>query len=206
MRPEIKYHKIAVVFPTQSEMRPFVERYPDDAEVWQCGIGITECIVRTSSIIETYCPDIIILSGIAGALPESGLQKGDTVLVSTENLCDLGTIHSGRFQALPSDGDSLASNRMYNTTTLPEIFMSVESDTVTTAGTPYRNPNTHAKIENMEGGGFFAICGMKGVDYAELRTISNYVGEDRGEWIFDEAAKILGEQLHRFITALRESD
>ena len=203
MEPEMKYQKIAVLFPTLVEMRPFAERYPDDVEIWQCGIGSTACAVSACSIIETYGPDIVILAGIAGALPNSGMSKGDTVLVDTENLCDLGTILNGKFKPLPSDGNSLYSNRLHNTTALPELFDCVESDTVTTAGTPYRNPNSHAKIENMEGAGFFAMCGMKGIDYAEIRTISNYVGEERQGWILDKAVEILAEQLHRLITALR---
>ena len=201
----MKYQKIAVLFPTKMEMHPFVERYPEDAQVWQCGIGSTACAVSACNIIETYNPDIIILAGIAGAMPCSGVRRGDTVLVGTENLCDIGTIHSGEFKPLPSDGNSLYSNRLHNTTALPELFDCVESDTVTTAGTPYRNPDSHAKIENMEGAGFFAMCGMKGIDYAELRTISNYVGEERCNWIFAEATEILAEQLHHFIAALRNT-
>lgn len=181
-------------------------RYPTLSEVWQCGIGSIECAVRSAEIIQKRCPDIIILAGTAGAFPAGGLGKGTTVLVERENIADLGTLRNGEFHALASDGTDLQSNSLYNPTRLPAIFESVESDTVTTAATPFRNPASRAKIENMEGAGFFAVCGRSGIDYAELRTISNYVGEDRSGWIFSEAAEILCESLCRFITELRKTN
>ena len=202
----MKYQKILILFPTWSEARPFMLRCGSLAEVWRCGIGSIECAVRSAEIIEKRRPDILILAGIAGAFPDRGLKKGMTVLVGCENIADLGTLRDGQFHVLASDGSDPQSNRLHNPTRLPEIFEIVESDTVSTAGTPYRNHASQAKIENMEGAGFFAVCNRMGIDYAELRTISNYVGEDRSSWIFSEAAEILCESLCRFITALRQTN
>jgi nucleoside phosphorylase len=39
-----------------------------------------------------------------------------------------------------------------------------------------------ADVENMEGAALFALAEAEGVPCGEIRAISNYVGEERGEW------------------------
>ncbi len=48
-----------------------------------------------------------------------------------------------------------------------------------------------ASIENMEGAAFFAVCRAAGVCCAEIRTVSNRVGDDFSLWRIDEALAAL---------------
>lgn len=175
-----------------------------EAEIWQCGIGAAECAARTASVILLRKPTILILAGTAGAHPNSSLRKGETVNVIRENLADLGAVRGDSFHPLSKTGKVPALNYYENRTPLPAMFGNVESDTVNTAGTPFRNRNSEADTENMEGAAFFAVCSRLGVPYAELRCISNYYGEDRSAWIIEQAAENLAADLSRFIAKLRE--
>lgn len=195
--------KIIVMFPTWGEAGPFMSRHAAEVEIWQCGIGPTECAARTAAVIAARKPDLLVLAGTAGAHPDSGLAKGSTVMVAQENLADLGAVREAAFHPLPKTGSDPSLNFYRNCTLLPDIFPQVISDTVSTAGTPFRNHGFHAAIENMEGAAFFAVCALAGIPYAELRCISNYCGEERKEWILEEASDILAADLSLFIEKLR---
>ena len=79
----------------------------------------------------------------------------------------MGTLREGRFIPLPVDGNDVKNNFYDNPTSVPPLFRSVASDTVAVAGTSVRAESA-ACIENMEGAGFFAVCGALGVPFAEL--------------------------------------
>lgn len=199
------YEKIIVLFPTRREAEPFLNGGKGAAEVRECGIGAVECAARTAGTIATLKPDLIILAGIAGAYPGSGIGKGETVLVTRENLPSLGAIRHNDFFALPKEEGDSSLNFYESSTPVPKIFRKVHSDTVETAGTPFRSGLLHARIENMEGAGFFAVCNALGMDCAELRCISNYTDESRHAWIVDEAAAILAKDLEMFIKRITET-
>lgn len=193
--------KIIVMFPTWAEAKPFMLAHTVETETWQCGIGASECAARTAAVISSRKPALLILAGTAGARPDSGLSKGETVNVVRENLADLGAVRDNDFHPLPRSGTNPAFNYYTNETPIPALFRNVESDTVNTAGTPFKCHN-NAEIENMEGAAFFAVCRRLGVRYAELRCISNYCGEDRSGWIIDQAAKNLAADISMFIAKL----
>ena len=52
-----------------------------------------------------------------------------------------------------------------------------------------------AEIENMEGAALFALAEAEGVPCGEIRTISNYVGEERKDWNIDLALERLTETI-----------
>ncbi len=182
--------KIVVMYPTWGEARPFMLGPGGGAvEVWRWGIGPAGGAARTAALL-------------AGARPRSGLSKGDTVTVSREYAVDVGTLRGDRFVALPVDGNDAGNNFYDNPTPLPPLFRSVASDTVAVAGTPLR-AGSPAEIENMEGAGFFAVCGALGVRFAELRCISNYVGEERSGWRVAEAVGRLAGEVRSFVEAVK---
>lgn len=187
------------MFPTWPEAKPFMERYGGEFFVTQAGIGTAECAARTAKIVSEQNPGIIILAGIAGALPGQGIHKGDTVLVEREVSADLGTVSSGKFRTLPKDTAGGSVNYYDCRTPLPDIFPKVISNTVNTAGTSYVDDLMHAHIENMEGAGFFALCNALDIPCMEIRTISNYVGEARSEWAIPQAISSLAENLARLL-------
>ncbi|MBQ0081570.1 MAG: hypothetical protein KBS95_08510 [Alistipes sp.] len=140
-----------------------------------CGWGIDECRRNIPSIIEKYGQGVYVLSGIAGAYPESGIKKGDVVEVITESY----------------EGESSSINSSIQLTTLPKV----ESMTVKSCNRPHGK----AKIENMEGAPFFEQCATYGFSFTEIRAVSNITNEPRENWDIDTALKKLKENLKNIL-------
>lgn len=197
---------IIVLFPTAMEAEPFIAKYGSRADVEICGIGLSECAASTARIVADKKPGLLILAGIAGAYEGAEMQKGDTVLVIREISADLGSMTYGGFRPLPKNGSDTRQNHYDCPTLLPDIFPKAVSNSVNTAATSLASLSTEAAIENMEGAAFFAVCIALGVPFAEIRTISNYVGEPREKWIIPQAAAILADNTARLITQLSKSE
>lgn len=74
----------------------------------------------------------------------------------------------------------------------------VSGNTVPALETRYRTVD--ADIETMEGAAFFETCLAAGVPFAEIRAVSNRVGEeDRSLWNIPLALRNLEEALRRFV-------
>lgn len=198
--------KTAILFPTEAEARPFADRTgcrigqprPQAAGIgtglFICGIGPTDCAAATASIIMQYRPERLILAGIAGAYPGSGLETGQTVAVSVEYAADLGTLRAEGFRSI---GKHCGVPRYHPTEELPGL-RGVTSNTVSCAGTPYlhRVAEAPALIENMEGAAFMAVCARTGVHrFAEVRTVSNMVGDPPERWDIPLALERLSDTL-----------
>lgn len=56
-----------------------------------------------------------------------------------------------------------------------------------------------AQIENMEGAAFFAVAAALGVPAAEVRAVSNRVGEPFAAWRVAEACEAVARELERMI-------
>lgn len=195
--------KIIVMFPTWPEAKDFVLTSGNEYETVMAGVGLAECAARTAKVISDRKPDLIILAGFAGAYPASSLKKGDTVLVEQENSFDLGSLQGGAFHPLTKSGGNPAMNYYICSTPLPEIFRRVTSNTVNTAAPGHGNALlSRAEVENMEGAAFFAVCDALRVGFAEIRTISNIVGEPPSQWNFPESASLLAAGVKKFVDRL----
>lgn len=202
---QIKANNIIVLFPTAMEAEPFTVKYGVRVAVELCGIGLAECAASTARVILQMKPELIILAGIAGAYEGKGLYKGDTVLVTREISADLGSMTDGGFRPLPKNGIDASENFYDCPTPLPDIFRQVVSNSVNTAATPHIMPGT-ADIENMEGAAFFAVCGALEVPFAEIRTVSNYVGEPRTQWIIPQATGKLADGVATLLEAINRNN
>ncbi len=220
--------KIIVMFPTWPEASDFVLAHGEKYETVKAGVGLAECAARTAKVIAERRPDTLILAGFAGVygrsadgplgggkvqgsgdrpqnsgVAVSGLRKGDVVLVERENSFDLGSLQGGTFRPLAKSGGDPPLNFYPCPSPLPLVFTRVTSNTVNIASAGHGNgllPD--AEIENMEGAAFFAVCGALHVRCAEIRVVSNIVGEPTSQWIMAEAAARLAEGVSRFIDTL----
>lgn len=190
-----------ILFPTMAEAAPFTESYDSAYLIRECGIGLAECAASTAGAIAELGPAMLILAGTAGAYPGSGVSKGDTVIVTREYSHDLGAMRGEVFEPINMRHGGQPHNYYDCPTPLPEIFRKAASNSVNTAAmkTGGHGP---AQIENMEGSAFFAVCLALGVPFAEIRTVSNIVGEPPAQWIFREAVGKLAEDLDKFIRNL----
>jgi nucleoside phosphorylase len=181
--------KVIVLVPTVREAEFFADHRHFQMHI--CGVGMAECAAKTAELIAESVathgskPDIMILAGIAGSYSDD-LAIGDTVVVESETIADLGRFSNAGPDPKETKSDTQATLRgnfaplfqkTYRATQLPERegLPGVASNTVNAAG-GMGVASTAAQIENMEGAAFFAVCERFGVPAAEIRTISNRVG------------------------------
>lgn len=161
-----------ILFPTELEAAPFRALCPDVA-VEICGVGMAQtaaCVARLLGEGDRK----FILAGIAGTYSEE-LAKGDVVAVCEE-----------RVAGIPAQFDKL-----YSASLKLEGLCEVRSNTVCRCGAD----GCGAEVENMEGAALFALCEEFDAECAEVRAISNYVGEPREGWNIPLALERLAETL-----------
>lgn len=198
--------KITVLVPTGPEAANLAGKTPAGTEIIISGVGMAETASATTRALSGKRPDFIILAGIAGAYPQSGLKAGDCVTVGSERICDLGAVRDSGFMPLyQKEYECPLAKRI-------KCLPSVAGSTVNTgaweqlgsrttqaaSGTQFKE--TH--IENMEGAAFFSVCEAAGVPFAEIRAVSNLTTDSRSEWKTDEAAAALAAGLKNVIKEL----
>ena len=161
-----------LLFPTELEAARLKALRPD-LDIRICGIGAVETATEVARILRTERKPLL-LCGIAGAY-DRNLKKGDVVAVAEERFCRISSGYT----------------RTYSTTIEVEGLPEVRSNTVSHCAMEAEG----AEIENMEGAALFALAESEGWACGEIRAISNYVGEERGEWEIELAL----EQLTTFI-------
>ncbi|MDR2894205.1 MAG: hypothetical protein LBU97_01935 [Alistipes sp.] len=183
-----------IFVPTEREAAFFSEH---GLQVEICGVGMAECAAATARLLADglsadHGPELVILAGIAGTYTDA-LSVGDTVVVASETVADMGRRN-------PDGSFAPFFQKSYAASFVPEGFPVVAANTVSTAGGPVAP--TDAEIENMEGAGFFAVCERFGVRAAEVRTVSNRVGEPVTPELLDIAARRLAADLAKIIERL----
>ncbi len=188
--------RTAILAPTAPEIGPFRLRRPE-VDIVLTGVGPYRCASAAVEAILGGRYDRLVLAGIAGAYPGSGLSAGDVVLVESEHSADLGSWSEGTF--------SPKFAATYRCADLPSglSLRSVRSCSVAAACAPYID-RSGAEIENMEGAAFFHACLRHGMPFAELRAVSNIVGEPFGTWRIQQATDALADALDRLLTILNE--
>lgn len=194
IRTKPRRPRIVVLVPTEGECRYFKGVVSDDVEVRISGVGMA-ATASAAALALARRPDVMILAGIAGAYPGSGLKVGDCVLVSSERVADQGAFREEGFVPLyvseyecPYVEDRL-------------VMPSVAGCTVNAAGAGY--VARAGALENMEGAAFFAVCAGAGVEFLEVRSISNMTDDKRADWKLDEACRALAEGVKKLTDEIR---
>ncbi len=164
--------RIAYLFPTIEEAKGFLLENPK-ALVFVTGVGPAAVAAATVRAAKAKKPHLMILCGVAGAYVPS-LNKGEVVEVVESRMSQLPESYQESYELEP-----LTSLR------------TVCSNTVSCCGAEAEG----AEVEEMEGAAFFAVCEALDIEAAQIRAISNYVGEGREMWAFDEAVQNLTDYL-----------
>lgn len=167
------------------------------------GVGVTSAALALGAFFTLDRPDMALMVGSAGALPESGLAVGDLITAETEILSELGVARSaGIGDAAPLKLPDMPQEIAFDpplTRRLAEASASVAparcGKVLTVVGVSARPEQAldrarhfHAVAENMEGYAL-ALAGKRfGIPAAEVRGISNAAGDrDRNLWDFRTA-------------------
>ncbi len=165
------------VFPTYTEAKLFITLSPL-SQVEICGVGLVACAAVVSKIAHENSGEVIVLAGIAGTYLESRVAIGEVVEVVEEHT-----------QELPEKYQVCYKN--------PQYFSHLRAVKSNSVNSPVHF--SELNIENMEGAAMFAICRKLGVRCAEIRAISNRVGDDFSEWSTHEAIEALTAELLKIV-------
>lgn len=194
--------RIVVMFPTATEARLF--QHPS-VEVVVSGVGLTATAYATLKTLRDSQPDVLILAGIAGMYPESGLKIGDTVLVGSECEADLGFFTPTGFQHLSALAIDMDFETRH-TLTCPWLSANpplplASSYSLNAALAPFVD-TAGVDIENMEGAAFFHVCLQEQQRFYQVRSISNIVKPGHDDWDMEGSVRALTAGLHKVVDDL----
>ena len=162
--------RTVVLFPTAGEAEAFRRRCPGVA-YRITGVGPAAAAAATARAIVDERPDLLLLAGIAGVYPASEVAVGEVVAVAEERVEGLPERYADAYRP---------------TFAVPGLRTAVSNSVARSGAAP-----AGAEVENMEGAAFFAVAAALGVPAAEVRAVSNRVGEPFGVWRVADACEAL---------------
>ena len=173
------------------------------------GVGAVNAAYALTRSIERERPEAIIVCGIGGAYPGSGLAIGDVACAETECYGDLGAASPEGFLDMRALGFPVIAgdNPIYNFLPMQifpaarrAAFVTVNTCTGTDDVAQAIETRTGGTVESMEGAAIAHVAALAGIPVGEIRGISNIVGRrDRSTWRVKEAAAAAQEALLAWI-------
>src|SRR5665213_189864 len=205
---------ILIVAATQFEIKPILEE-KESIEFLITGVGIAPVIFYLTKKIYEKKYDCIIQAGIAGSFAES-FNLGETVMVKEDTFGDVGIEENGKFLTLfetgfldknefPYTNGWLINNHSFFQNTILPVAKGITVNRV--AENDLQNKANKEKfsadIESMEGAAFHYVCLQQKINFLQLRSISNRVGErDKTKWKIEEAIENLNKELIKIVDNL----
>ena len=182
----------------------------DDAAVVCTGVGPVNAAHGVTLAITRQRPDAILVCGVGGAYPGSGLTVGDVVCADVECYGDLGAQSPGGFLDMRALGFPVIAGppAIYNDLPMQVFpiqrrvkFVTVSTCTGTEAVSQALEARTGGAVENMEGAAVAHVAALHGIPVGELRGISNLVtNRDITAWRLKDAALAVQEALLAWIS------
>ena len=151
----------------------------------------------------------IVVCGVGGAYPASGLEVGDVVCAASECYGDLGATSPAGFLDMKALGFPVVETPtpLFNEIPMQVFpverrvpFVTVSSCTGTEAAARQLELRTAGAVESMEGAAIAHVAYLHGVQVGEVRGISNIVtNRDTTTWKLKEAAAAAQEALLSWI-------
>ncbi len=205
---------LLVVSATKFEIEPFLKEN-SKADVLITGVGIPAAIFHLTKNLSVNKYDLAIQAGIAGAFTER-LNLSEVVVVKQDTFGDVGIEENGRLQTLFEKGFGdkndfpftngwlVNSQPFLNKIDLPSAKgLTVNKVTDNKVQNKLTAEKFSADVESMEGAAFHYVCLQQKINFLQLRSISNKVGErDKAKWKTTEAINNLNVELIKIIKSL----
>ena len=176
------------------------------------GVGPVNAAHAATLAIVKETPDAIVVCGVAGAYPLSGLQIGDVVCASLEIYGDLGAQSPSGFLDMQALGFPIvpAPTLLFNELPMQILptdrsvrFVTVSTCTGTESVAREIEGRTRGAVENMEGAAVAHVAHLHKIPAGEVRGISNIVtNRDSKSWRLREAAEAAQQAVLKWIDAL----
>jgi futalosine hydrolase len=202
---------VLVVSATEFEIEPLVHEN-NIADVLITGIGIPATIFHLTKKLSQKNYDLIIQAGIAGTFSPD-LKKGTVLLVDKDAFGDLGIYEKGNFKTLfdsgfinenefPFSNGWLVNRHEYLTHSSLSLATGITVNKITDDGNQIKilSEKFNPDIESMEGAALHYVCLQQNINFLQLRSISNTVGErDKQKWEMKKAITNLNIELKKII-------
>lgn len=164
------------------------------------GVGAVNAAHAVTLAIVAGKPSAIIVCGIGGAYPSSGLRVGDVACAENEIYGDLGAQSPTGFLDMKALGFPVvasASAPLFNELPMQLFpsehrvnFVTVSTCTGTSADAAAIAGRTRGAVENMEGAAVAHVAHLHGIPVGEVRGISNIAADrDKSAWKIRDAAE-----------------
>ena len=202
---------LLIVAATEFEIEPFLKK-KNKTEVLITGVGIPATVFHLTGKLLEKKYEFVIQAGIAGKFNRQ-FDLAEVVSVKEDAFADLGIEENGSFYSLFEKEFIGANDFPYtdgwlvnNSSFLKKIDLSTAKGiTVNKVGdNDLQNRMMKGKyaadIESMEGAAFHYVCMQQEVNFLQLRSISNEVGErNKSKWKLKAAIENLNTELLKII-------
>jgi len=187
--------KTLIVTPSKFEAEALKEL---NLKIEICGVGVIEAAIESYRLIKKYKPALIVLTGLAGGYPETGLFPGDIVIASKEVWADSGRKIFQNYAPLPENlgmkKEIEIDKNLLEIFALPEGIKTRIGAMCTVCACSYEKERAKkfskiykALAENMEGFAVALAAKKAGICFAEVRAISNLLSDPEAPWDTEKA-------------------
>jgi futalosine hydrolase len=162
------------------------------------GVGAVNAAVALTRFLTEHRARAVVVCGVGGAYPGSGLKPGDVVCAESEIYGDLGAESLEGFLDMEAlgmpliEGDPPLFNRLpvdLFPVTRRVPFVTCATCTGTNGLAAALVARTGGAVESMEGAAIVHVARLMGVQVGEVRGISNMVGDRvRRRWRVSDSA------------------
>lgn len=169
----------------------------------ETGVGPVNAAFALTRALSASPAEAVIVCGVGGAYPASGLEPGDVACASTETYGDLGAESPEGFLNMQALGFPLVDLTLDLFPAERRVpFVTCATCTGTDARAAEIERRTGGAVESMEGAALVHVAKLMGVRVGEVRGISNRAGlRDRAGWRLEDAAASARRALVAWIEA-----
>jgi futalosine hydrolase len=178
------------------------------------GVGAVNAAYALTRYLDRNAVDQIIVCGIGGAYPGSGLEVSAVVCAERECYGDLGADSPDGFLDMQALGFPVIAGAVPIFNSLPlqifpgdwrAPFVTVNMCTGSDAAARTIEARTGGAVDSMEGAAVVHVAALAGIPVGEIRGISNMVGRrDKSAWRVKEAAVAVQEALLDWLVKKRD--
>jgi futalosine hydrolase len=179
--------------------------------ILRTGVGPVNAAHALTMFLARERPNAIVLCGVGGAYPGSGLRVGEVACAETECYGDLGATSPDGFLDMQALGFPTVETPvpLYNVLPMQLFpvaqrvpFVTMSTCTGTDGAARAIEARTGGAVESMEGAAVAHVAHLHGIPVGEVRGISNVVtNRDMRAWRLKEAAEAAQEALISWIAA-----
>ncbi|MEO8569442.1 MAG: futalosine hydrolase [Ginsengibacter sp.] len=208
---EICKMDLLIVAATELEIASFLTTN-HKADVLITGVGIPATIFNLNQKLSQAKYDLVIQAGIAGTFKEP-FEKTTVFAIESDIFADIGVDEKGNFKTIFELGFMDENEFPYKSGWLKNeqelikklnlpLVKAITVNRITDDKSYLKKlfEKFSADIESMEGAAFHYVCLLRKVNFVQIRSISNIVGErDKTKWKMKEAIASLNNELEKLI-------